>query len=162
MDAVNTLRNVLLHEMEVGIRSTSNLLQKVKEADWDYSPSDNVRTLRELVHHLAAIPEVDLAIMKENEQDMIQNLEAKYKKRQSPVEIAEAMNTGYDEFKSYMTSLSDQAFLEKTTKPFYLEQGSTQAAWLTETVTHIFHHRAQFFNYLKQLGYDVNMFDLYV
>ncbi|WP_371268621.1 DinB family protein [Bacillus licheniformis] len=52
--------------------------------------------------------------------------------------------------------------MTKKTKPFYLDEGMTQSRWLTETLTHIFHHRAQLFNYLKQLGYDVNMFDLYL
>ncbi|WP_327204754.1 DinB family protein [Paenibacillus sp. DMB20] len=28
-------------------------------------------------------------------------------------------------------------------------------------VTHAQHHRAQTFNYMKTLGYEVNMFDLY-
>ncbi|MEW9033951.1 MAG: DinB family protein, partial [Planifilum fimeticola] len=26
---------------------------------------------------------------------------------------------------------------------------------------HVYHHRAQLFQYLKQLGHPVNMFDLY-
>ncbi|MFC3781910.1 DinB family protein [Bacillus chungangensis] len=38
----------------------------------------------------------------------------------------------------------------------------TQARWLTETVTHLFHHRTQFFTYLKQTGRDVSMDNLYV
>lgn len=72
------------------------------------------------------------------------------------------MQKGFDAFQTYMTSLSDEDFLTKKTKPFYLDEGMTQSRWLTETLTHIFHHRAQLFNYLKQLGYDVNMFDLYL
>ncbi|WP_370733829.1 DinB family protein [Paenibacillus dakarensis] len=36
-----------------------------------------------------------------------------------------------------------------------------QAKWLIEIVTHAQHHRAQMFNYLKTLGYQVSMFDLY-
>jgi uncharacterized damage-inducible protein DinB len=60
--------------------------------------------------------------------------------------------------------LSEEEFLEKVTKPFYFpeeEKGHTQAKWLVEITTHAFHHRGQFFNYLKELGYEVNMFDLY-
>lgn len=65
MNAVHTLRDVLLHEMETGIRSTCLLLQKVKETDWSYRPADNMRSLKELADHLIAIPETDLAIMQE-------------------------------------------------------------------------------------------------
>ncbi|HEX7063847.1 MAG TPA: DinB family protein [Bacillales bacterium] len=162
MEAVNTLRNVLLDEMEVGIRSTNHLLGKVNEKDWDYRPANNMRTLKELAEHLVSIPEVDLAIMQEKTEGEIKELEAKYEAIKSPDELGEAMNKGYEAYKPYITGLSDEDFLKKETKPFYLDKGSTQARWLTETVTHIFHHRAQFFNYLKQLGYDINMFDLYL
>lgn len=73
-----------------------------------------------------------------------------------------AMEKGYEQFKSFFTSMPDEEFLTKKTTPFYLETGMTQSRWLAETLTHIFHHRAQLFNYLKQLGYHINMFDLYI
>ena len=76
--------------------------------------------------------------------------------------MAEAMEQGFGRLKDYFYSLSDSDFLQKETKPFYLEAGSTQAKWLVETTTHIFHHRAQMFNYMKQLGYEISMPDLYV
>lgn len=60
-----------------------------------------------------------------------------------------------------MNGLTDEEFMQKTTQPFYLEHGSTQAKWLIEIVTHAQHHRAQMFNYLKAQGYEVSMFDLY-
>ncbi|HEU5138404.1 MAG TPA: DinB family protein [Bacillales bacterium] len=162
MEAVNTLRNVLLDEMAVGVRSTNHLIGKVNDNDWDYRPAINMRTLKELAEHLVAIPEVDLGIMQEKAQEEIQKLEAQYEAIKSQNELGEAMNKGYEALKTYMTSLSDEDFLTKETTAFYLEEGTTQARWLTETVTHIFHHRAQFFNYMKQLGYDINMFDLYL
>lgn len=162
MDAVNTLRNVLLHEMEVGIQSTGNLLQKVKADDWDYRPADNMRSLKELAWHLVSIPETDLAIMKESTQEEVAQLEQKFRELESPEQMAAAMNEGYEVYKAYITSLSADEFLNKKTTPFYLDKGATQASWLTETVTHIFHHRGQFFTYLKQLGYDVSMMDLYL
>ncbi|PTM58268.1 DinB family protein [Desmospora activa] len=160
MDAVNTLRNVLLHEMKVGIQSTGNLLQKVKAEDWDYRPTDNMRSVKELVWHLISIPETDLTIMQEKSQEEVAEIERKYE-LESPDQMVTAMNEGYHAFKAYMTALSDDQFLSKETKPFYLDKGMTQASWLMETVTHLFHHRAQLFNYLKQLNYEVNMYDLY-
>ncbi|TWM31925.1 hypothetical protein CHCC14821_0737 [Bacillus paralicheniformis] len=152
----------MFHEMETGIRSTCHLLKKVKESDWSYRPADHMRSLKELASHLAAIPEADLAIMQEKEEDVIARIEKKYDALQSADQMAEAMQKGFAAFQTYMTSLSDEEFLTKKTKPFYLDEGMTQSRWLTETLTHVFHHRAQLFNYLKQLGYDVNMFDLYL
>ncbi|WP_252606685.1 DinB family protein [Bacillus paralicheniformis] len=162
MNQVQALRSDLFHEMETGIRSTCHLLKKVKESDWSYRPADHMRSLKELASHLAAIPEADLAIMQEKEEDVIARIEKKYDALQSADQMAEAMQKGFAAFQTYMTSLSDEEFLTKKTKPFYLDEGMTQSRWLTETLTHVFHHRAQLFNYLKQLGYDVNMFDLYL
>lgn len=162
MNQVQALRSDMFHEMETGVRSTCHLLKKVKESDWSYRPADLMRSLKELASHLAAIPEADLAIMQEKEEDVIARIEKKYGALQSADQMAEAMQKGFDAFQTYMVSLSDEEFLTKKTKPFYLDEGMTQSRWLTETLTHVFHHRAQLFNYLKQLGYDVNMFDLYL
>ncbi|WP_078392647.1 DinB family protein [Shouchella patagoniensis] len=162
MNAVDVLRNELLHELEIGVRSMEGLLKKVKSEDWEFRPAEHMRSLKELAQHIVAIPEVDLNIWQEQDQETIQGLELKYNKLESTDALIQAMNDGFNEYKAYMTSLSDQDFLMKKTKPFYLEKGEIQAHWLVEEVSHLFHHRGQFFIYLKQLGYDVNMFDLYV
>ncbi|WFA06520.1 DinB family protein [Bacillus sp. HSf4] len=162
MNAVHTMRDVLLHEMETGVRSTCLLFEKVKESDWSYRPADNMRSLKELACHLAAIPESDLAIMQEKKQSDIAVIENRYGDFQSADDMTQAMKTGFEQLKTYFVSMSDQALLTKKTTPFYLEEGMTQSRWLAETFTHIFHHRAQLFNYLKQLGYQVSMFDLYI
>ncbi|WP_054706603.1 DinB family protein [Bacillus sp. JCM 19041] len=162
MDAVDVLRNELLHELEIGIRSMEGLLKKVRSEDWGFRPTEQMRSLMELAQHIVAIPEIDLNIWQEKDQETIQVLEEKYNKLESTDDLISAMNDGFNEYKAYMTSLSDQDFLSKETKPFYLEKREIQAHWLVEEVSHLFHHRGQFFTYLKQLGYDVNMFDLYV
>ncbi|MFD1452440.1 DinB family protein [Oceanobacillus sojae] len=162
MHAVSVLRNELLAELELGIRSMEGLLKKVENKDWSYRPAENMRNLGELARHTVSIPEVDLNLWLEKDERTIRDLESKYEKLESAEELIEAMNQGFQLFKTYMLSLSDEDFLTKKTKPFYLEEGETQAHWLVEEVSHLFHHRAQFFNYLKQLGYDINMFDLYV
>ncbi len=162
VNAVSILRNELLEELEVGIRSMAGLLEKVKADDWDYRPAENMRNLKELANHIVSIPEVDLNLWQEKDQQTIQDLEARYEKLGSSETMIAAMKEGFSTFKTFMLSLSDQDLLTKKTKPFYLDEGATQAHWLVEEVSHFFHHRGQFFNYLKQLGYDVNMFDLYV
>jgi uncharacterized damage-inducible protein DinB len=159
---VNTLRDVIMHEMGVSVKSTTQLLQKVNETDWEFRPADNMRTLRELVNHLVAIPEVDLAIMKEGSEEDIHRLETEYAELVSKEQLASAMERGFQLYQDFISSLSPEDYLTMESKPFYADFLSTQAKWHVETVTHIFHHRAQFFNYLKQLGYEVNMFDLYV
>jgi uncharacterized damage-inducible protein DinB len=162
MNAADILRDELLDELEIGFRSMEGLLRKVQVKDWGYQPEDNMRNLKELAKHIVSIPEVDLNIWQEKNQEAIEELEAKYDKLESVEAMIEAMNNGFKIYKTFMLSLSEQDFLTKETTPFYLEEGKIQARCLIEDVSHLFHHRAQFFNYLKQLGYEVNMFDLYV
>ncbi|WP_331000503.1 MULTISPECIES: DinB family protein [Bacillus] len=100
--------------------------------------------------------------MQEKKQSDIAVIENRYGDFQSADDMTQAMKTGFEQLKTYFISISDEALLTKKTTPFYLDEGMTQSRWLTETLTHVFHHRAQLFNYLKQLGYDVNMFDLYL
>ncbi|WP_182201319.1 DinB family protein [Paraliobacillus salinarum] len=162
MNAVDILRNQLLGELELGIRSMEGLLKKVQVKDWEYQPADNMRSLKELAKHIVSIPEVDLHIFQGEDGETIKKLEEKYDVLESAAEMIKAMHNGFEAYKSYIISLSEEDLLIKKTKPFYLEEGEIQAHWLVEEVSHLFHHRAQFFNYLKQLGYDVTMFDLYV
>ncbi|RPF53220.1 DinB family protein [Aquisalibacillus elongatus] len=162
MSQVQEMKDVLYHEMEVAIRSTQNLLMKVFEDHWTYQPQENMRTLKELATHLVSIPAIDLYIMQEESHETIQQLEAKYEALTTADDMCVAFEDGYNKLKEYMNTLSDDDFLHKTTKAFYMEKGQSQAQWLMEVMTHMFHHRAQLFNYLKQLEYDVSMFDLYV
>ncbi|KMK76804.1 DinB family protein [Alkalihalobacillus pseudalcaliphilus] len=162
MNVTELLRIKLLDEIEVGIRSMEGLLKKVEDKDWTYQPAENMRNLQELVKHIVAIPEVDLHIFQEKDEAYIKELERKYDRLETADELILAMKEGFQTYKSFMLSLSEEDFLTKKTTPFYLDEGETQAHWLIEEVSHFFHHRGQFFNYLKQLGYEVNMFDLYV
>ena len=91
MNQVQALRGDLFHELETGIRSTCHLLKKVKESDWSYRPADRMRSLKELASHLTAIPEADLAIMQEKEEDVIARIEKKYGALQSADQMAAAM-----------------------------------------------------------------------
>jgi uncharacterized damage-inducible protein DinB len=161
MNAVNEIKGLLFEELELIVRTTSNLIRRIEQDQWEYKPTDQMRTLRELVEHLVAIPSVDLLILKENPQEVIRQLESEISALSAPEELIEQMTSGLDDLKDYMQGLSDEDFLQKKTTPFYLENGSVQAKWLIEIATHAQHHRSQLFTYLKLLGHDVNMFDLY-
>ncbi|SFS31125.1 DinB family protein [Marininema halotolerans] len=160
MTGTSAMRELLLEELEGMIRSTKGLLKKVEPNMWQYRPHENMRSLQELATHLTQIPFVDLAILQEKTEEEIRQLEQKLTHEQA-TEMAHVMDEGFLQLRNYMVHLEEEEFLTKKTKPFYLEQGSTQAKWLTEILGHVVHHRAQLFNYLKEKGASVNMFDLY-
>lgn len=157
------LRDLLLSELYIAVRTTKELLKKVSEEDFSYQPTEKMRTLLEQANHLVQIPFVDIAIGQEKTEAEIRQLE-KDLYSTDVIKLGDVMERGFHELKAYYESLSEEDFLEKVTKPFYFSPdmaGHTQAKWLIETTTHAFHHRGQFFNYLKELGKEVNMFDLY-
>lgn len=162
MSDLKEMQQLLFEELEHIVKTTSNLIAKISAEDWDYKPAHNMRSLQELVHHLVSVPAADLLILQENSEEQIRELEASIAADGGDKDkLMVWMNRGLADVKSYMSGLTDEEFMQKKTKPFYLEHGSTQAKWLIEIVTHAQHHRAQMFNYLKAQGYEVNMFDLY-
>ena len=161
MEAVKEMKQMLYEELELITRTTANLLEKIAPEDWDFRPQENMRSLKELACHLVAIPAVDLLILQEKSQEEVHELEAQIEAGENRHAWIQSMQSGVEELKQYMDNLSDEDFLQRKTKPFYLDHGTVQAKWLIEIVTHAQHHRAQLFTYMKTKGYDVNMFDLY-
>lgn len=162
MSQVGELKQMLFEELELIVRTSSNLIRKISEEHWEYRPASNMRTLLELVHHLVSVPGTDLFILQEKPEEDIRKLEGTVAADgRNKEKLIAWMESGLDDLKSYMDELTDDEFLHRKTRPFYLEHGNAQAKWLIEVVTHAQHHRAQVFNYLKGLGYEVSMFDLY-
>jgi len=162
MNELKEMKHLLFEELELIIRTSSHLFAKIKAEHWAYRPAANMRNLLELAEHLAGVPSVDLLILQESTQEEVRQLESRIEADGGDSDkLAAWMASGTADLKRYMDSLSDEDFLRKKTKPFYLEHGSAQAKWLIEIVTHAQHHRGQMFNYLKVLGYEISMFDLY-
>ena len=161
MNTTYGVKHLLFEELEHIVKTSCNLIRKISPVHWDYKPGDNMRNLKELVQHLVSVPVVDLLILQEKSESEIRALEAEIAAGTEKETLISWMNSGTADVKHYMEELTEEEFLRKKTKPFYLEHGSVQAKWLIEIVTHVQHHRAQMFNYLKTLGYEVNMFDLY-
>ncbi|MDT3428122.1 putative damage-inducible protein DinB [Paenibacillus forsythiae] len=161
MQAVSVMKGLLLEELGHIVRTSSKLIAQISPEHRDYRPRDNMRSLLELAQHLVSIPSVDLLILREQGEPEIRRMEAEVNQDSAAEPLSAWMDRGLQDLKAYMEGLSEEDFLYKSTKPFYLEHGSVQAKWLIEIVTHAQHHRAQLFNYMKELGYKVNMFDLY-
>ncbi|OXM85724.1 DinB family protein [Paenibacillus rigui] len=161
MSGVLEIRNHLLEELELAVRTSEGLIRRIQQEQWDYRPQDNMRTLLELVHHLVMIPASDLAILQEKPQPEVEKLETSLADVRDTAALAEQFRRNFEAAKHYFESLSEEELLHKSTKAFYLEHGAVQSKWLIEIVTHTFHHRSQLYNYLKQLGHDLNFFVLY-
>lgn len=159
---VQELKAMLMEELGQIVRTSNTLIRLLKADDWSYRPRENMRSVEELVHHLISIPSVDLHIVKECSQEEAHKLEGQAAANgRDPDKLAAWLISGTEELRTYMESLSDDVFLHTRTTPFYVDMPTTQAKWLIEIVTHAQHHRAQLFNYLKELGHPVDMMHLY-
>ncbi|MGZ9584333.1 DinB family protein [Paenibacillus marinisediminis] len=161
MNGVAQIRDHLLDELALAVRTVDQLLISIKPEEWGYRPADNMRTLLELAHHLVSIPASDLAILQEKSQADVERVETSVSEVKDPQELAARFRVNYDLLRTYMLSLSDDELLNKSTKAFYAEHGVVQIKWLIEIVTHTFHHRSQLYNYLKQSGHQLHFFMLY-
>jgi len=159
-----TTKGLLLRELEWISGSCARLLALAKPDDLDFRPRDNMRTLRELGHHLAQIPAIDHAIMRGLKQEEVQAEEDKLtreaEERTLPAGWQGVIGSGVKDLARFMETLPMNEFEAGSGSAFY-GRTQTYAQWLLETVTHLYHHRAQFFTYLKELGYDVGTRTLY-
>jgi len=161
MSGVLAVRDHLLDELELAVRTSEALIKRIKAEEWDYRPRENMRSLLELVHHLVSIPASDLAILQEKTQPEVEQVENRVHALTDPQELAAYMQENVQQLRTYMQSLSEEELLHKSTKAFYLDHGVVQIKWLIEIVTHTFHHRSQLYNYLKELGHELQFFVLY-
>ncbi|HZG74284.1 MAG TPA: DinB family protein [Paenibacillus sp.] len=162
-NGVAKMKEQLFEELELGMRTSWKLMGRIRPEEWAYRPADNMRSLRELVHHLAAIPEVDVMIAKEATEGDVKAKEREYERLDcDAAALTERMREGFEGLKRHYAAMTDETFLNLATTPFYVNHPTLQSRWLLETTTHLFHHRAQLFQYVKALGHDVNMMDLYI
>lgn len=161
MNGTLQIRDHLLNELETGVRTGASLIRLIRPEDWVYRPQDNMRSLVELVHHFIQITASDLAIMQEKSEAEVGVVENSLSGIED-IEKLEAILWGnLEAYKAYIVSLSEEDLLNRSTKAFYMEHGHLQAQWQIETLTHVFHHRSQLYNYLKQQGHELNFFMLY-
>ncbi|QDY84840.1 DinB family protein [Paenibacillus polymyxa] len=161
MSGTLQVRDHLLNELGTGVRTGEALIRKIRPEDWGFRPQDNFRSLLELVHHFVLIPASDLAIMQEKSEAEVVSIENSLSGLEDPERLAETFRQNFEAYKAYILSLSEDDYLNRSTKAFYMEHGHLQVQWQIETVTHVFHHRSQIYNYLKQLGHEVSFFMLY-
>lgn len=127
------------------------------DAGWRLVPA--MRTLLELGNHLAQIPAVDLACSREQPQADVQQLEAALRREQFDQLLA-VWDQGCQAVEAHFGNMPAEEFETRSSRAFY-GHAAVQKQWLLNMVTHAYHHRGQFFTYLKVLGRPVDMFTLY-
>ena len=159
VEDVMTGRALLLSELERIAANVSRMLALIKPEHYGYRPQDNLRTLLELANHLAQIPAIDLRILRGDKEPEIVRCESELR-RESSSELRDVLREGVRDMANYFEHLSFDDY-ENGSGTAFFGRTQTHAQWLLEAITHLYHHRAQLFMYLKLNGYDVNTRTLY-
>ncbi|UTR13142.1 DinB family protein [Salipaludibacillus sp. LMS25] len=119
MNGVFNVRDHLLDELELVVKTSEPLILRMDEADKCYQPADNMRPLLDVVQHLISIPETDLMIMQEKSQEEVQKTELRVSQLTDPAQLVAELWHNFEQFKTYIQSLSEEELLTKSTKAFY-------------------------------------------
>lgn len=140
--------------------SLEELFAQIQPEHLEWRPRENMRSVLELANHLAQVPGIDLTILQGATQQEVRALEASLH-RSNPAELIHVWRSGLGAVAEFYGGLTPEQFEQQTGTAFY-GHSAPLSEWLLEIITHAYHHRAQLFTYLKQLGRPVDMFTLYV
>ena len=154
-----TGRSLLLTELERIAANVGRMLAQLKPEHYGYSPHDGMRTLLELANHLAQIPAMDLRLLRGDKEPELARREEELT-RESTAELGDVLREGVKDMAAYFEHLSFDDY-ENGSGTAYFGRTQTNAQWLLEVITHMYHHRAQLFMYMKLTGYPVDTRTLY-
>jgi uncharacterized damage-inducible protein DinB len=139
--------------------SMEELFAQIQPEHTEWRPRENMRSMLELANHLAQVPTVDLKIMQQGTEQEVRALEVSLH-RSNPAELIHVWRSGLGAVVEFYGTLTPEQFDQQMGTAFY-GHSAPLSEWLLEIMTHSFHHRAQLFTYLKQVGRPVDMFTLY-
>ena len=154
-----TGRGLLLNELEKITANAKRLLALARPEHHDWRPQEGMRTLAELANHLAQVPAVDYRLLRGDTEEQVAALEQELK-RDDAEGWCGVLQEGAAQLLQYYERLTLDQF-ENGSGTAYYGRTQTNAQWLLEIITHLYHHRAQLFVYLKLNGYPVNTRTLY-
>lgn len=161
-----TTRSMLLTELEFICRNCARLIGQLEPNMLRYRPQGaegvdlgKMRNLIELANHLAQIPSIDTAIFRGLPEEDIQRTERELWS-DDVAAMKGVLRAGYEELHRFMEKLTVSEFETGSATAFY-GRTQTYAQWLLEVITHLYHHRAQLYTYLKLAGAPVEMRMLY-
>ena len=152
-------REQLLHQLNAVTQSVSDLFHLTPIHRLDYRPAKAVRSLLELGNHFAAVPLVDLAILQGNPHQVTETIEDTLHGA-GPRDWIEIFERGARAVVEYFERLSEEEFETRFTRAHY-GTANIQCVWLLELLGHIYHHRGQFYAYLRMLNVPVDVEHLY-
>ncbi|MHA1216287.1 MAG: DinB family protein [Candidatus Thorarchaeota archaeon] len=160
---MKSLASLYLEALEKQAQETRFVIGKAADADLDFRPREDMRSLAEVANHLAQIPQMDYKFFTSMIQtfEQAQELEKGLWANSVPGMI-QVFDDGMAILRDAFNQMSDEEFLDMRLKPFY-ETGDPKnwAHFLPEMMTHMAMHKMQLWVYLKLQGLPVTMWTYY-
>ena len=155
--------DVLMDSFKHEARQARFVIDKARMANSDFVPTKGMRSLIDLVNHLAQIPLIDPSVYS-SELDS----ETAFHKRERELHSMDidgalsVFDDGINSIEKRFRKMSEKELLERNLLPFY-ESGEKKnwAYYIPEMTRHIAMHKMQLWMYLKLSGLDVNMMTYY-
>ncbi|WP_369899958.1 DinB family protein [Bacillus manliponensis] len=143
-----------LHQLEVGVKSMIQIMQRVSYEELQLQPLHNKRSLFDICTHMALIPHADLLIANgasKEELDRFYNRYTFSTTQDIQKTLLENFHFLRETFQSYsITEL-------KEIKQSYWGVSYTRFEWLLQIVAHFYHHRAQLHTLLTEHIRDLHI-----
>jgi len=152
-------REQLLFQLSAVTQSVTDLFHLAPIHMLDFRPAPGVRSLLELGNHFAAVPLVDLATLQGNPHQVTETIEDTLHGA-GPTDWIEIFERGARAVAEFYERLTEEEFETKTSRAHY-GTANEQSVWLLEMLGHIYHHRGQFYAYLRMLNVRVDIEHLY-
>lgn len=152
-------RELLLGELGFLHANVKRYLAHYPDGQDTWSPAPNLRSLFSRAGHMAGIPHAALAVLEGRPDEEVfapdQPLE-----RGGREELTRCFDEGMARLRRYLEGLSDDDFRGRPVRDPFTGTTTPQAVALG-AVAHLYHHRGQLHNYLKELGAPVSTDTLY-
>ena len=155
--------DILMDSFKHEARQARVVIDKARMTNSDFIPIKGMRSLIDLVNHLAQIPLMDPAVYS-NELESEEAFQKREKELYS-VDIDGVLSMfdeGIKNTEKRFRNMSEKEFLKKNLQPFY-ESGEKKnwAYYIPEMTRHLAMHKMQLWMYLKLSGLKVDMMTYY-
>lgn len=139
----------IFNQLNIAVRSVIEITKQIADETLEFKPSEDKRSVRELLSHIALVCRADLLILDEASQEQM----ADFYEQNTPNslhEIQTALTENLRNLEEVYMNYTEEQLNEITTS--YWGVRYSRYEWLLEILCHVVHHRGQLFTLLTYDG----------
>lgn len=155
-------KELLLKELHFLKDNMSHYILMYEEDLADWTPHNNLRSLFSLVNHISGIPMMTAAILEQLPDECIFPLDEPFMVQHIDTPgLYHFFLDGFKKLETFVNAIPNDEFNTKLIRHPFGEK-VTPAKVTFDAITHLYHHRGQLHNYLKELGHLISTDTLFI